>query len=465
MVQYDTRSPTLDLAFEVCPSAMLLVAEDGTIAKANERAAQLFGYADGELLGRSIDVLLPPSVRDRHPHFLAGYFAAPEVRAMGAGRDLTGVRRDGTEVPIEIGLNPVTTPAGRFAIAFVIDIRHRKELESSLRLAERHQRQIVEGAPNAMIMVDTRGDIVSVNAQAEALFGYRRDELLRRSIEVLVPERFRSRHGGERASYAASPVPRPMGAGRDLYGLRADGTEVPIEIGLNPLETPEGTFVLAAIIDITDRKRHESVLRTSLAQKETLLREIHHRVKNNMQVVSSVLSLQAAKIPTPEHRAMLLECQRRVRTMALIHEKLYGGGTAKIDCGAYVRDLAQMAFSTYSSARVPIELEFEVDNTVLDAQTAIPVGLIVHELVTNAMKHAFAGGRGGHLRIAFRRTDDGHACLTVGDDGAGMPATTTVPRDGGLGLGMVNSLARQIDGTVTHENTPGATFHVRFRLP
>jgi two-component system sensor kinase FixL len=197
----------------------------------------------------------------------ATFFADPRPRAMGAGRELYGMKKDGSEFPIEIGLNPIETDEGPMVLSAIVDITERKAAEQALRdsetAAERRFRQVVEAAPNAMVMINPAGEIVMVNAQAERVFGYPRAELLGQSVEILVPERFRRHHPGLRATFFADPKPRPMGAGRDLCGLRKDGSEFPIEIGLNPVETDEGSMVLSAIVDITERKAAEQALRDS----------------------------------------------------------------------------------------------------------------------------------------------------------------------------------------------------------
>ena len=244
MKETDKGEQLFRLAVESAPNAMIMVDRQGRIVLVNAQTEKLFGYPRTELMGQSIEMLVPPRFRGVHPGHRESFFKNPQARSMGAGRDLFGLRKDGTEVPVEIGLNPLTTPEGAFVLAAVVDITERKRAEEKFRLA-------VESAPNAMLMVDSRGRIVLANAQAEKLFGYAKQELLDHSMEMLVPGRFRERHPGHRAEFHAAPRPRPMGADRELYAVKKDGTEVPVEIGLNPIKTIEGDFVLAAIVDLS----------------------------------------------------------------------------------------------------------------------------------------------------------------------------------------------------------------------
>lgn len=324
-------------------------------------------------------------------------------------------------------------------------------------------RQIFDASPSAMVLVASDGVVRLANGQACRLFGYDLGALVGQSLEVLVPERFRAEHPAHRRGYLTNPVVRAMGEGRDLFGLRRDGSEVPIEIGLNPIRTPDGVFVLAAIIDITARKRSEDMLRGSLREKETLLREIHHRVKNNMQVVSSLLSLQTNNVDDERYRALFEECQTRVRTMALIHEKLYStGNLASLDGGDYVRELVQMLARSYLPSRSDIRLVVHAEPLVLDVQVAIPVGLILHELITNALKHAFAERAGGTLQVRLLAVGEQRGRLEVQDDGRGLPAALELGRARGLGFRMVTSLVRQVDGELQVQREGGSRFTIDF---
>src|SRR6185503_5466015 len=236
------------LVVEASPSAMLMANSQGHITLVNTQTETLFGYHRSELIDQAVEMLVPERYRLKHPGHRTGFFQHPSTRAMGAGRDLYGRRKDGTEMPIEIGLNPITTDEGAFVLASIIDITERKRAEERFRL-------VVEASPSAILMVNSEGHITLVNTQTETLFGYTRSELLEQRMEILVPERYRGGHPGQRTSFFQHPSTRAMGAGRNLFGRRKDGTEMPIEIGLNPITTDEGTFVLASIIDITERKR------------------------------------------------------------------------------------------------------------------------------------------------------------------------------------------------------------------
>jgi two-component system sensor kinase FixL len=162
-------------------------------------------------------------------------------------RDLTGIRKDGAEIPVEIGLNHIRTDDGSFVVASIVDITERKKQEEKFRT-------IVESVPNGIIMVDDRGSITLSNSEAERMFGYGRGELINKKVETLVPMRYQSNHPRDRDRFIDHPQKRQMGAGRDLSGLKKDGTEIPVEIGLNPIDTPDGRYILASILDISERK-------------------------------------------------------------------------------------------------------------------------------------------------------------------------------------------------------------------
>lgn len=239
---------------ESAPDAMVIVNRAGHIELINAQTEKLFGYSRAELLGKNVDILVPQRFRGKHGEHREGFFHSPKAREMGAGLELYGLRKDGTEFPVEISLSPLETEEGLLVSSAIRDITSRKKADDKFKA-------LLQSAPDAMVIVNQEGEIVLANLQAERLFGYSTAELLNNKVEMLIPERYRGRHPSHRGRFFSDPKLRPMGAGLELYGVRKNGTEFPVEISLSPLETEEGVLVSSAIRDISDRKRAEEELR------------------------------------------------------------------------------------------------------------------------------------------------------------------------------------------------------------
>ena len=336
-------------------------------------------------------------------------------------------------------------------------------IERALAKSEARLRKVVEAAPSAMVMIGENGLIEMVNAQTERVFGYPRSELLGRPVEMLVPERFRAHHPALRSAFFADLSSRPMGAGRDLYGLRKDGAEFPIEIGLNPIETEDGAMVLSAIVDISDRKSRESRFEAALKEKEILLGEVHHRVKNNLQIIQSLLYLQASKIKDDTLSKLLKESQNRIKSMALIHQTLYQSKDfARVDFGLFLDTLAPSLVSSYAIDHANIALSIDAGDVSLPIVSAIPCGLIVNELMSNALKHAFPDGRAGEIAVQMHCAAGNRITLSVTDNGVGVAETQDVARSQTLGLQLVWLLTDQLGGEITLNRANPTEFVLRF---
>ena len=261
--------------FEFSPDAIIASDRDGRITEVNPRVESMFGYERGELTGQSVDILVPERFRQTHPARRKEYGAAARVRPMGAGLELYGKRKDGSEFPVDIMLSPMETAEGRVVISVIRDISDRKKAQEAIRRSEAQFRALFEFSPDAIIASDREGRITEVNARVESMFGYQRGELVGQSIDILVPERFRHTHPARRKDYASAARVRPMGAGLELYGRRKDGSEFPADIMLGPVETEDGRIVLSVIRDLTEKRQAEEALRRSELQKRYLEEELN----------------------------------------------------------------------------------------------------------------------------------------------------------------------------------------------
>ena len=234
-----------------------------------------------------------------------------------------------------------------------------------------------------------------------------------------------------------------------------------------------GHWLVRALTYAVERQQAErerehllTSLRTALHEKEVLLREVHHRVKNNLQVIASLLDLQAETAEDPRVRAAFEESQARLQAIALIHEQLYQGASlARLDATNYLRRLSTCLFETYGPSDGRITLELEVEKIALELNVAIPCGLMLNELLSNALKHAFPGGRPGTVTITLRQEPPGTCILTVRDTGVGLPASLDIRQTDSLGLQLVSLLIEQLGGTLTLARGSGTTVILTFPLP
>ena len=349
-------------------------------------------------------------------------------------------------------------------------------------------RHIFEASLTGMLLVDSNGAIVEINSRASRLFGYPAEELRGAQLEMLVPSRLRDSHSSLRAAFLSEPIARQMGVDGQLYGLRKDGTEVPVEIGLNPVYTSEGLFIVSSVSDISRRKQAETErdgllsqlrtlnselearvrertaeLRSIVKEREVLLQEIHHRVKNNLQVISSLINMQMRKLEDAAGREALEQCQTRLQAIALIHENLYQAKDySRIDFSAYARTLAANVFLAMGVGSGEIELEMKIEEVQLPVNRAIPCGLILNELMTNAIKHAFPDGRHGHIKVGLFKTSGTEVRLTVNDDGIGMVPERDVTTSESVGMQLVSTLAEQLDARLVISQDSGTSFHLTF---
>ncbi|MBI3271335.1 MAG: PAS domain S-box protein [Planctomycetes bacterium] len=451
------RGSTAPLAALVdsCDDAIIAKDLDGRITSWNAAAERIYGYPAAEVLGRSLSFLVPPDRPDELPDIHRRILAGEPVEHFETVR----LRKDGRPIDVSVTVSPVRDADGRVVGFSVIarDITAHKQVEARFRW-------LLDAAPDAMVIVDHQGRIVLVNAQTERLFGHPRADLLGRSVERLIPERFRARHSAHAIGFFAAPTVRPMGAGRELFALRRDGSEFPAEISLSPMESGGELLVTAAIRDISDRRAVEDQLKASLRDKEALLREVHHRVKNNLQIVCSLLHLQSNEAGVSEHaRRTLQECEQRVLAMSTLHEMLYrSGDLGRVNFREYLRRLTAELLSTYGGGDVRVRVRSDGEAAGLGIDKAVPLGLLINELVANALKHAFPEGRPGEVVVSLKVSGPGALALTVRDDGVGMAAGVERRESSTLGMRIVESLCRQLKGSFEFRRDAGTEFRLVF---
>jgi PAS domain S-box-containing protein len=421
-----TKSPSvLSAIVESAPTAMLMVDREGLIVLMNAETEELFGYRRDEVVGRSVEILIPNRFRGLHPAYRTGLFAQPQARRMGAARELFGMRKDGSEFPIEVDLKPIQTEHGLFVLSAVFNITQRKRLESRIS-------SMVEAAPMAMVMVDRKGCIVLVNADTEKLFGYRRDELLGRPIEVLLPQRFQMAHPALREEFFQAPDARRTGAGRDLFAVRKDGSEFPVEIGLNPLDTDEGMFVLSGIVDVTERKRAEEILHKKteeLARSNQDLEQFAYVASHDLQeplraVSGSVQLLQRRygdKLDARADEYIAHAVDGAARMQELIRDLLAYSRVGRTEDPLQTANCDVALDQALKNLRTAIEESgITVTRDTLPIVRGIPaqLSLLFQNLIGNAVKFR-RKDQAAHVHIAARACEANWE-LSVTDDGIGI---------------------------------------------
>ena len=339
------------------------------------------------------------------------------------------------------------------------DITRRKMVEKSLKDSESKFRNLVETTPDMIWEIDKTGKFTYISPQSSDILGYTPQEIVGKNIfsfiDPLVVENIQkifSKHIENFTKINTLEVP----------AQRKDGTKITLEIrSVRANDNPDNHDGFQGIArDITEKAIATNQLKTSIHEKDILLQEIHHRVKNNMQIISSLLNLQITYLDDDGAVNLLKESQNRVRSMAIIHEKLYQSNDfTKINLAEYINSLVNGLFYSYS-IKNHINSSIDVDDVELNIETAVPIGLILNELVSNSLKHGFPTG-GGEIYIKLKTVDDKYEMI-VGDNGKGFPKDIDFRNTDSLGLQLINNLVNQIDGQITLNNDNGTEFKILF---
>ncbi|MEA3420394.1 MAG: PAS domain S-box protein [Acidobacteriota bacterium] len=338
---------------------------------------------------------------------------------------------------------------------------YRKQAEDALQESEELYRSVVENSQNGIFIVDDRYRLIYANEEMAKISKYTRKEIIGSDFKDfldeestrLVTDRYIRRQRGEKVP------PR-----YEFNIIRKDGEKRRVEISSTVIKNSAGRIqTVAQILDITERKKMEDNIRSSLKEKEVLLQEIHHRVKNNLQIISSLLNLQSRHVRDKEDLEMFQESRARVRSMALVHEKLYRSKNfADVDFKEYIRSLSRLLFQIYGTDPNAVKLEIDIGDVLLDINTAIPCGLLVNELISNSLKHSFPDGRKGNIHILLHPEKNHKFKLVVSDDGVGLPEDFDINKTESLGLQLVSMLTDQLHGSIKIDRNNGTAFEITF---
>ena len=341
------------------------------------------------------------------------------------------------------------------------DITQRKHVEEALMESKQKFKAIFENAGEAIILLDPEGTVLEANKMIEEMSGFSREEIIGKKFIKFIPQL--------NIDFDTLSAFNDLFIGKNMKNMDLtinNRAGEKVSVIAHPSTIKNGDNIRGIIIileDVTDRKRAEKELKQSIKDKDVLLREIHHRVKNNMQIISSLLNLQSRHVDEDETRSVLKESQGRVKSMAMIHEKLYQSTDfSYIDFGKYIEELVFDLFYTYGVNPTIIKPDIQVGDFEINLDTAIPCGLIINELVTNSVKYAFPNGKSGTIKVEFKSVGEEYL-LTVADDGVGLPPNIQPDKTDTLGLQLVTSLLDQLEGELELDRTRGTMYIIKFK--
>ena len=438
---------------------IIFINKKGVIVYCNAKSEEIMGYSQKELLSPDFNFmkLVAPEYRESMKENFSIHSEGKEVPPLRYAIQT----KSGDKIDSIISTKLIDYEGTKAILGVITDISEHVQTLNELKDSETKFRAIFEYSRDA-ILLEKAGILVLCNQSFLNLFGYKSfDECIGKPSAFLVSFEERSR-------IDTYTILRTKGGEAPLLyetrGVKKDGTPFDMEVRVSPFMSLDEIYTLVTLVDVSERKRAEKEIRDSLLEKEVLLREVHHRVKNNMQIISSLLRLQAGQVEDQNVLKIFQSCQNRIRSMSLVHEKLYTSkNLSGIFFSDYVNSLTAHLVLLNKIDPGMVKLKQNMGEIYIDLQIAIPLGLILNELITNSLKYAFPDGREGEIEISMRALDKDSYRLIVQDNGIGIPKDFDFDNPKSFGLQIVKMLVDQLDGRVLITNDTGTKFEITFK--
>ncbi len=431
---------------------------DSRINEFNLAAQKTFGYNRDEVIGKPVSIIYADEEEYKQVQDVLNKEGV-------CAHEIVNKRKDGSLFISLLSASTLKDEEGKVfgAMGVSRDITAAKKAEEELRLSEERHRAVYDQAYIGIARIGRVGRFLLVNQRLCDMFGYASEELYKKAFFELTHP---SEVGESLKKWDALLSGEIKNFTSEQIYLHKNGSQIYANLTVSLVRDTTGSpnYYVAVFEDITVRKQQEKELQESLKEKEVLLKEVHHRVKNNMQVISSILNLQSSYIKDEAAIEMLKESQDRIKSMAFIHESLYQGkNLSHVKFSEYVRNLVGNLFHTYGINKKGLKLKFDLDEVFLNLDTSIPCGLILNELISNALKYAFKDRETGTLSVTLKKLEGGKLKLEIADDGKGFPKEINWKDTESLGLQLVVTLAGQIRGDIQMETKKGTTFTIVFK--
>ena len=447
----------LSSVFDALEESVVVLTPERVIRDVNPATERIFVYGKKEVIGRTAEIL-----HVSQEHFVKFGLRISEAFSGGesAQFEFELKRKNGEIFPTHHTVSFLKDKDGApiGIVSAVRDITERRTLEEARRRSEQRYRDIFEATADALIILDDSGRVVDVNPAACRMYGYTKEEFIQLHGHDIV-------HPDKRSLFdkALQSLRAKQNFSTESIDVKKDGTHFWVEVRSSHLEYDEGMYLLALVKDINDRKKAEEFIKASLSEKEVLLREIHHRVKNNLALVNSLLSLQSRDAKDEFHRQLFDDAQSRIRSMALVHERLcQSKNLAHVSLEEYVRSLLDHLLLTQKGIGSIVVMNTHVESVQLGLDRAVPLGFLINEIVSNALRHALPNHERGSIDFSLRSVGNRELELIIKDDGVGLPDSVDFEKPQSFGLNLVKLFTQQLHGEIELVKDGGTQFRIRF---